>query len=103
MDNLPVLRLIANGLDMWDETGEENGALVAFKRLFYTKFAGLASVNQMLTVGSRKLVTTQQQVDWGRWGAATALQRTHMSICITTENLCKFPIKLKRMVEKSMR
>jgi hypothetical protein len=43
---------------MWDETAEENGVLVlvAFKRLFYTKFAGLASsVTQMVEVGVKKI------------------------------------------------
>ncbi|KAI2511540.1 hypothetical protein MHU86_2794 [Fragilaria crotonensis] len=56
MDNLPALRLIANGSDMWDaEFAENNGVLVAFQKLFFAKFAGLASVTQMVEGGVKKI------------------------------------------------
>lgn len=56
MDNLPALRLIANGSDMWDaDVAENNGVLVAFQKLFFAKFAGLASVTQMVEGGVKKI------------------------------------------------
>ena len=56
MDNLPALQLIANGSDMWDdEQVAENGVLVAFQNLFFAKFAGLASVTQMVEGRVKKI------------------------------------------------
>ena len=54
MDNLPALQLIANGSDMWDEVAEID-VLVAFQKLFFVKFARLASVTQMVEGGVKKI------------------------------------------------
>jgi hypothetical protein len=83
MDNLSALRLIAeNGLDMWDETAEENGVLAAFKRLFYTSFAGLASVTQMVEGGVKKIghyTTTGRQVELGSCYGIAANSYEHIT------------------------